>query len=396
MLPTLHADEDLDLSSNRISRELTGKLVAAVSHLPLRRLALANCGLEVVSTLAQMHSELGVATRRRRQRPGTAKTGQSAIPSRKNQTNPNVHHPAPPPNQAQANRNLQKSLQNRTRPYTAENPSKKLILGCSQGDGSTAPGHTTPGSGYIYVCIPLLREFGSLRELDLSRDLLKTMPMARRLQPLLGRLTMLRLEGLMCWGEQGVHPGREGLLRELQGSGADLREFRFGLDTWVESVAAFVRRCLMAWPQLRVLDVCWPERVALSNCSGKDVAMPWLQELTLQCLRVEDCEHPAAQRLPLLTKVVIQDMRCSLQGECALGGWLGEMPSLRVLQICGLLCVTRVGKSRNPCQVTHAGEAHRADRPTGAEGVWVRLLLSRDQVCVPAVPAAVSSLATGA
>ena len=56
MLSTLCALEDLDLSGNSMSQEPAGRPIAAVSHLPLRRLALVNVGLDVVSALTQMHT----------------------------------------------------------------------------------------------------------------------------------------------------------------------------------------------------------------------------------------------------------------------------------------------------------------------------------------------------
>ena len=78
----------------------------------------------------------------------------------------------------------------------------------------------------------------------------------------------------------------------------------------------------------------WPARVEVTKLIGMTVRASGLQELVLRGVCVTDSEQPAARHLSLLTKVVIQDMQCSLQGECALGAWLAEMPALHVLQIC--------------------------------------------------------------
>ena len=77
-----------------------------------------------------------------------------------------------------------------------------------------------------------------------------------------------------------------------------------------------------------------------------------LQELVLRGVCVTDSEQPAARHLSLLTKVVIQDMQCSLQGKCALGAWLAEMPALHVLQICVIVA------GHNALSHTHTQAAH--------------------------------------
>lgn len=227
LLSTLPAVEDLDLSRNRISRKYAGKLVAVVSHLPLRRLAHTDCGLEAVSALAQMHTEQG------------------------------------------------------------EDPSRPLI---------------------------------SLRELDLSCNAMDTVPKAGSPQPLLGQLTVLGMEFLICHSREGVRS----LLREVQGRGADMRESRFGMGRQVVGVAALVQRCLVTWPQLRVLNVCWPAGVPYRSGTLESKDMPvhvaGLQELRLQHVRSQEPEPSVPQRLPLLTKMVIFDVEYSLNGERALGG----------------------------------------------------------------------------
>lgn len=243
ILSTLCAVEDLDLSGNWMSRQFAGKLVAALSHLPLRRIALTDCGLEIVSTLARLHTE---------------QRGHRADPD-------------------------------------------------------------TPA-----------RAASSLRELDLSRNAVESVPKTGRLQPLLGRLTMLGLKDLTCGNKEGARS----LLRELRASGADMREFRFGIDAPTAGFVARMQRCLTAWPRLRVLRLHWKARVELSTLFGKDMAVyaSGLEELSLQGMGGMDADYPAAQ-LPLLTKLVVQRVSCSLQGERGLGAWLGEVPSLQVLRI---------------------------------------------------------------
>ena len=106
--------------------------------------------------------------------------------------------------------------------------------------------------------------------------------------------------------------GAYSLLMELEESAADMREFRFGLVVPPPGVAACVLRCIAAWPRLRVLGVRWPARMVFSKLIGMTSQASELEELTLQCVRVTDAECPAAQPLPLLTKVVLRDVECSL------------------------------------------------------------------------------------
>ena len=88
------------------------------------------------------------------------------------------------------------------------------------------------------------RAFGSLRELDLSKNSVRTDLKVGRLQPLLGQLTMLGLEELTFCSEVGAYS----LLTELEESAANMHEFRLGFDAPTAGVAACVQRCLASWP----------------------------------------------------------------------------------------------------------------------------------------------------
>lgn len=172
---------------------------------------------------------------------------------------------------------------------------------------------------------------GSLREPDLSQNGVHTLLMAGGLQPLLGRLTILGLIDLLYYSEEGAR----GLLSELHGSGADMREFRFSMFKRCAGAASDVQHCLRTWPQPRVPLLKWPAQTTLSVLLGKDmdVHASGLQELELHCVYDMEVEYSVSKLLHLLTKGGDRHRGVLLAGECALGAWLAEMPAVQVLQV---------------------------------------------------------------